>query len=109
MKNNIIGILIVLLYWGNYHICNLLYLNDNYNWLKLKFALLSICLLLVFEYKKQNLFVEKLFCAIVLNDIYVLLFNNETSYSINDIFFIATFTAIQYIKSLQIIKKWLNK
>lgn len=106
--NNYIGILILTLYWGNYYICELIYPNDNFNWFKLKFALLSICLLLAFEYKKQNLFIEKLFCAIVLNDIIVLLFNNETNYSINDVFFIATFTAIQYIKSLQIIKKWLK-
>lgn len=109
MKNKILGILILTLYWGNYYICELIYPNDNFNWFKLKFALLSICLILAFEYKKQNLFIEKLFCAIIFNDIIVLLFNNETSYSINDVFFIASFTAIQYIKSLQIIKKWLNR
>ena len=109
MKNKIFGILILTLYWGNYYICQLIYPNDNFNWFKLKFALLSICLILALEYNNKNTFIEKLFCAIVLNDIIVLLFNNETNYSINDIFFIATFTALQYIKSLQIIKKWLNR
>ena len=109
MKNKILGILILTLYWGNYYICQLIYSNDSYSWLKLKFALLSMCLILALEYNNKNTFIEKLFCAIVLNDIIVLLFNNETNYSINDIFFIATFTALQYIKSLQIVKKWLNR
>ena len=109
MKNKIFGILILTLYWGNYYICQLIYPNDNFNWFKLKFALLSICLILALEYNNKNTFIEKLFCAIILNDIIVLLFNNETTYSINDVFFIATFTALQYIKSLQIIKKWLNR
>lgn len=107
--NNYIGILIATLYFANYHICNLVYPDGGVYWLKLKFAFMSICLLLAFEYKKQNLLIEKIFLAVILNDIIVLLFNNETTYSINDIFFIATFTELQYIKSLQIVKKWLNK
>ena len=106
--NNYIGILILIIYFSNYHICNFFYLNDNYNWLKLKFALLSICLLLAFEYKKQNVLIEKIFLAVIFNNIYVLLFNNETGYTMHDIYFIILFTALQYIKNLQIIKKWLN-
>jgi hypothetical protein len=107
MNNKLIGILIVILYFANYHICELVYPNDNYNWFMLKFSLLSLCLILAIEYKKQSNFIEKLFCAIILNDIYVLLFNNETSYSLNDIYFIAWFTAIQYIKHFyNLYKKW---
>jgi hypothetical protein len=107
MNNKLVGILILTLYWGNYYICELIYPNDNYNWFMLKFALLSICLLLAIEYKKQGNFIEKLFCAIIFNDIYVLLFNNETNYSLNDIFFIAWFTAIQYIKYFyNLYKQW---
>jgi hypothetical protein len=75
---------------------------------KLKVAIYCLIILLAFEYKKQNLLIEKIFLAVIFNNIYVLLFNNETNYSLNDIFFIATFTSIQYIKNLQIIKKWLK-
>ena len=107
--NNWIGALIVFLYFANYHICELIYSNDILKFWHLKVAIYCIIILLAFEYKKQNLFIEKLFIAMIGNNIIALLFNNETTYSINDVFFIATFTALQYIKSLQIIKKWLNK
>lgn len=96
--NNWIGILIVIIYFANYHICNLVYPNGGVYWLKLKFALLSFCLLLSFEYKKQNLLIEKIFLAVIFNNIYVLLFKNETGYTLNDIYFIAIFTALQYVK-----------
>jgi hypothetical protein len=99
MNNKLIGISIVILYFSNYHICNLFYNNVD-QWFKLKYAILSICLLLAFEYKKQNLLIEKIFLAVIFNNIYVLLFKNETGYSLNDIYFIAIFTAIQYVKQL---------
>jgi hypothetical protein len=109
MNNKLIGISIVILYFANYHICELIYPNDINNWIKLKFVLLSICLLLSFEYKKQNVLIEKIFLAVIFNNIYVLLFNNETNYSLNDIFFIAWFTAIQYIKHFyNLYKQWSN-
>jgi hypothetical protein len=100
MNNKLIGISIVILYFANYHICEFIYPNDINYWIKLKFAFMSICLLLAFEYKKQNLLIEKIFLAIIFNDIYVLLFKNETGYTLNDIYFIAIFTAIQYVKQL---------
>lgn len=106
--NNWIGAIIVFLYFANYHICKLIYNGDIAYFWYLKNSIYCIIILLAFEYKKQNLFIEKLFIAMIGNNIIALLFNNETSYSINDVFFIATFTAIQYIKSLQIIKKWLK-
>ena len=96
--NNWIGISIAILYFANYHICNLVYPDGGVYWLKLKFALLSICLLLSFEYKKQNLLIEKVFLAVIFNNIYVLLFNNETGYTLNDIYFIVIFTSLQYVK-----------
>lgn len=108
MNNKLIGILIVLLYFANYHICELIYPNDIPMFWKLKVAIYCLIILLAFEYKKQNLLIEKIFLAVIFNNIYVLLFNNETNYSLNDIFFIAWFTSIQYIKNLQIIKKWLK-
>lgn len=107
--NNWIGALIVFLYFANYHICELIYSNDILKFWHLKVAIYCIIILLAFEYKKKDIFIEKLFIAMIGNNIIALLFNNETTYSINDVFFIASFTAIQYIKSLQIIKKWLNR
>ena len=107
--NNLIGILIVVFYFANYHICNFIYPGPGDEWFKLKVAIYCLIILLTIEYKKTNNFIEKLFTAIILNDVIVLLFNNETNYSINDLYFIATFTAIQYIKRLQIVKKWLKQ
>lgn len=96
--NKWIGILIAFLYFANYHICELIYYNDEYSWIKLKVAIYCLIILLAVEYKKQNLLIEKIFVAIIINNIYVLLCNNETGYTINDIIFIVTFTAIQYAK-----------
>lgn len=107
--NNWIGILIATLYFANYQICELFYPNDINSWIKLKVAIYCIIILLSFEYKKQNLLIEKVFLAVIFNNIYVLLFKNETGYTLNDVYFIAIFTAIQYIKRLQIVKKWLKQ
>jgi hypothetical protein len=109
MNNKVIGILIVTIYFTNYLICDFFYLNDNYNWLKLKISIYCIIILLAIEYKKKDTFLEKLFCAVIFNNIYVLLFRDETGYTFNDIIFIASFTAIQYVKYLyNLYKQWLN-
>jgi hypothetical protein len=106
--NNWIGAIIVFLYFTNYHICKLIYNSDvEYFW-HLKVSIYCLIILLAFEYKKKNIFIEKLFLAMIANNIIALVFNKETTYSINDVFFIATFTALQYIKSLKIVKKWLK-
>ena len=107
--NNWIGAIILFLYFANYHICEFIFPNDIPNFWKLKVAIYCTIILLAFEYKKQNNFIEKLFFSIVVNNIYVLLFCNETTYSINDVYFIAIFTAIQYIKNFKFIKKWSSK
>jgi hypothetical protein len=107
MNNKLIGILIAFIYFANYYFCEILYPNGGIEWFKLKVAIYCLIILLAIEYKKQNNFIEKLFCAIIFNDIYVLLFNNETNYSLNDIYFIAWFTAIQYIKHFyNLYKQW---
>jgi hypothetical protein len=108
MNNKIIGILIILLYFLGFHICDYFYPDGGVDFIKLRISIYCLIILLAIEYKKQNLLIEKIFLAVIFNNIYVLLFNNETNYSLNDIFFIATFTSIQYIKNLQIIKKWLK-
>ena len=109
MNNKLIGVLIIALYFGNYHICKVIYNGNVELFWHLKLSLHMLIILLAIEYKKQNIFLEKLFCAIIFNDIYVLLFNNETSYSLNVIYFIAWFTAIQYIKHFyNLYKQWSN-
>jgi hypothetical protein len=100
MNNKLIGILIVLLYFANYHICELIYPNDIPMFWKLKVAIYCLIILLAVEYKKLDNFIEKVFLAVVFNNIYVLLFKNEYDYTINDIYFILFFTAIQYVKQL---------
>ena len=98
--NSYIGILIIALYFGNYHICELFYANDILKFWHLKVSIYCLIILLAFEYKKTNNFIEKVFLAVIFNNIYVLLFKNEYDYTINDIYFILFFTAIQYVKQL---------
>lgn len=72
--NNWIGAIIVFLYFANYHICELFYANNDLAWFKLKVAIYCVIILLAFEYKKKDIFIEKLFLAIVFNNLYVLIF-----------------------------------
>ena len=109
MTNKIIGILIITLYFTNYLICDFFYATDYYNWFKLKVSIYCLIILLAVEYKKQDNFIEKVFLAVVFNNIYVLLFKDETGYTMHDIYFIIIFTTLQYIKNTKFIKKWLNK
>jgi hypothetical protein len=109
MNNKVIGILIAIIYFANYHICKVFYPDGGLPFVKLKVSIYCLIILLAFEYKKKDTFVEKLFCAIIFNNIYVLLFRNETDYTLNDIIFIVSFTAIQYVKYLyNLYKQWLN-
>jgi len=98
MNNKLIGILILVLYFGSYHICELIYPDGGMNWLKVRYSIYCIIILLALKYKDDNTFVSKLFNAIVINNIYVLLFKSEYTYSINDLYFIIIFTSIQYVQ-----------
>lgn len=100
MKNNAIGILILILYFFGFHICDYFYPNGGVEFIKLRVSIYCIIILLAIEYKKQDLLIEKVFCAVVLNNIILLLFYNETGYTINDIFYIITFTIAQYLKKI---------
>jgi hypothetical protein len=100
MNNKIIGLIIAVLYFTNYHICNLFYSDGGVEWLKLKVVIYCLIILLSIEYKRQNLFIEKIFLAVIFNNIYVLLYKNETGYTLNDLYFISFFTLIQYVKQL---------
>lgn len=96
--NNWIGILIATIYFANYKVCEFIYPDGGIEWFKLKVAIYCIIILLSFEYKKQNVLIEKVFLAVIFNNIYVLLFKNETGYTLNDVYFTAIFTALQYGK-----------
>jgi len=96
--NKWLGISIILLYFSNYHICNLVYPEGGVNWFKLKFGIMTIILCLALEYKPQDNFLEKIFNAIVLQNAYILIFEDEITYSLNDLTFIVILTAIQYVK-----------
>jgi hypothetical protein len=109
MNNKIIGLIIAVIYFTNYKVCELIYPDGGIEWFKLKVAIYCLIILLAVEYKKQDNFIEKVFLAVVFNNIYVLLFKDETGYTMHDIYFIIIFTTLQYIKNTKFIKKWLNK
>lgn len=96
--NKWLFISIIILYFGNYQICEFFYSTNIDLWNRLKYGILTICFYIALEYKPQNNFFEKLINAIILNNAYILIFETETNYSYNDIIFICTFTAIQYLK-----------
>jgi hypothetical protein len=100
MNNKYLGILIILLYLCNFQICKIIYNGDVDFFWKLKVAIYSLCFLLAIHYKSRNCFTEKLFIAIVINNIFVLIRHSEISYTMNDLIFITSFTAIQYVKQL---------
>ncbi len=99
--NKWLFISIIILYFSNSQICWFFYPNDIDLWFRLKYGILTICFYLALEYKPQDKFFEKVINAVVLNNAYVLIFENEITYSYHDIIFICTFTAIQYLKYFQ--------
>lgn len=99
--NRLLGILIIVLYFSNNHICEVFYPENIDLWNRLKYGILTVIVCLALEYKPQDKFIEKIFNAIVLQNAYILIFETETTYSFNDVTFIAFFTAIQYVKHFQ--------
>jgi hypothetical protein len=100
MNNKILGILIVILYFSNYHICEIIYPEGGIEWLKVRYSIYSILILLSINYKVQKTILEKIILAVIFNNIFVLLFKDETFYTTNDIYFIIIFTFAQYAKQL---------
>jgi hypothetical protein len=98
--NKYLGLLIMALYFGNYHLSMFFSFGNNDLYWDINTSIYCLIVLLAVEYKKQNLLIEKVFLAVIFNNIYVLLFKNEYDYTINDIYFILFFTAIQYAKQL---------
>ena len=97
--NKLIGISILTLYFTNFYICELIFKNDITKWWYLNRSILLILVILSIRYKRQNNFIEKLFSSIIVQNIYMLLVRNETTYTLNDLWFLAIFTAAQYIKT----------
>jgi hypothetical protein len=99
MKNNIIGLILLAIYFTNSYICSFIfYYNIEKQWY-LKYAILSLIIILAIKYKEKGNIIEKLFISMVANNIYVLLAKDEFSYTLNDIWFIAIFTLAQYLKT----------
>jgi hypothetical protein len=99
-KNNILFLSIAVLYFGNYHISLFLSNGNNDFYWDVNKAVYSLIIILSIHYKYKDIFIEKLFLSIVFNNIYVLIFKKEYNYTMHDIYFIAIFTAIQYVKQL---------
>jgi hypothetical protein len=96
--NKLLFISIIILYLSNYYLCDFIYPEGGVEWIKLKYGILTFVFYLALEYKPQNKLFEKVINAVILNNAYVLIFNNEITYSFNDIIFVCTFTGIQYLK-----------
>lgn len=97
--NRVLGLLIVVLYFTSSYIC---FHFDNGNvdlYWDYKVAMYSLIILLSWSYKPEDTVAEMLFTSMVFNNIYVLIFNLERDYSLNDLYFVLTFTALQYAKS----------
>ena len=99
--NKAIGILIVTLYFTNSYICDYFFSNNITKLWYLNNSILAICMVLAIKYKSDNDFFEKLFNSIVINNIYVLIFKNETTYTLNDLWMIGIFFVAQYIGKLK--------
>lgn len=99
MKNYVIGIFLVIIYFGNSYICNLIYSDNIEKQWYMNYAILSLIIILAIKYKEKGNIIEKLFISMVANNIYVLLAKDEFSYTLNDIWFIAIFTLAQYLKT----------
>jgi hypothetical protein len=96
--NKVIGIIIIALYFGKKYLCDFLYPTDiNKNWL-LSYSILSIIIVLSIKYKESSTFIEKLFISMVINNAYVMIFKQEYTYTLNDVWFIAIFTVAQYLR-----------
>lgn len=101
MKNIVLGIIILLLYFGNYHISMLLSNGNNDLYWNIKPAIYSLIILIAIKYKENSNFIEKLFISMVMNNIYVLIFKHETTYSFNDLWMIGLFLVSQYVIKLK--------
>lgn len=100
--NKAIGILIVFLYFANYHICNLAHHSDVARFWDLKVSIYCVIIILALKYnaylKGRLGLVESVFISIVINNIIVNYFFGERHYSYSDLIVIPMIIAIEYAK-----------
>jgi hypothetical protein len=95
--NKAVGLLIVALYFGNKSLCDYFFSDNITMYWYLNNSIISACMLLAIKYKSNNNFIEKLFNSMVANNIYVLLFKHETTYTFNDLWIVGIFFIAQYL------------
>jgi len=96
--NRLIGLLILVLYFCNYHLSLLLANGDNDFYWDINKSIYSIIIILALKYKFDNSLLSNVFIAIILNNIYVLLQKKEYTYNINDACFIIVCVVLQNFK-----------
>lgn len=97
--NKLIGILILILYFGNYHLSLLIADGDNDFYWDVNKCIYSAMIILALKYKFSSNLVSNLFIAIIVNNIYLLLRYKEITYNINDFYFIIGFVVLQKLKN----------
>lgn len=104
--NKIIGFLIVLIYFGNYHICNLFHENDVAKFWDLKVSIYCVLIILSIKYKSYKLgfygLLESIFISIVINNTIVNYFFNEKYYTYSDLIIVPLIILIEYAKYYKI-------
>lgn len=100
--NKAIGILIVFLYFANYHICNLVHPSDVARFWDLKVSIYCVIIILALKYNSYLKgwlgFSESVFISIVINNIIVNYFFGEKYYSYSDLIVIPLILIIEYAK-----------
>lgn len=104
--NKAIGLLIVFLYFANYHICNLVHHNDVGRFWYLKVSIYCVIIILALKYNSYikgylGLF-ESIFISIVINNIIVNYFFCEKYYSYSDLIVIPLIIIIEYAKHYKV-------
>ena len=101
--NRIILIIILVLYFGNYHISNYFSIgNDELFW-DIKCSIYQVLLFLALRYTCKNNLIESFLISSIFSNVLSLLVFKENYYSINDIIFVVVFLIsanAKYIKGI---------
>jgi hypothetical protein len=100
--NRIIGLAIILMYFGSHHIANVIYPTDNVKYFDVKVIIYSLLIPLSLTYNKVNKGVvglfESTFISIIITNIINLLIFQERAYTVGDIVIIPTILILEYAK-----------
>lgn len=88
------------MYFLNKYICDYFYDISNIKWWHLNHSIKTVSIVLAIRYSFKNTFFEKLILAMMFNDAYVLLFKDEATYTIKDLWFILLFITTQYLNDI---------